>query len=347
MSEIVNNRYLDITSDIRVGYNYILSKFYVTNKETTTYRATVEEIQEILHALGIYDIQDGVIASFKASAENLTELYFTWSDTGAYIRTIQLNDYKDYALNLDCEKAKLYIMNSTIVFDLNTQESPKIVRVPKICSFYKYFLGLEVSQEDMLVIYNFLVSYFAPTCYRQIQPRETMDEPLYYNNNILLSNYSGEAKTVYNLKINPKNKYIPIDIADIESIDSTTNTITLINPIPESIINKYSITENSSVIIQGTETIINEGEYSADGTYLIDKIEGNTIKVIGTIPIDYSFVYPSCYVEADTLTITSMSRAENTITVQEEPTNIIVGDTIIVEGAVVITEYEEISCDNQ
>lgn len=345
MTLSTNNRYLDITDNIRIGYNYIISKYYITNKETTTYRTTVKDVQDVLHSLEIYDIQDGTIASFKSSIENVTDIYFTWSDTGAYIHTIQFNDHKDYALNLDCEKAKLYIMNSTLIFDLNTQESPKIVRVPKICSFYKDFVGLSISQEDMLIIYNFLTSYFNPTCYRQIQPRETIEDPLYYNNNMLLSNYNKKAHAVYNIRLNPRNLSTPVNIESIISIDNNNNNIILENPIAPSIINKYDISENSPIIIHGTETMVNDTSYSSDGMYLIDTIQDNVIKVIGTIPVSYSFTYPTCYLLADTLTVLDMSRADNTITVQETPDNILVGDTIIIKGATVTTEYEEISCN--
>ena len=340
-----NNRYLDITDNIRVGYNYIISKYYIVNKETTTYRTTVKDVQDVLHSLEIYDIQDGVILSFKSSMEDLTDIYFTWSDTGSYIKTLQFNDHKDYALNLDCEKAKLYIMNSTLIFDLNTQESPKIVRVPKLCSFYKDFIGLTISQEDMLILYNFLTSYFNPTCYRQIQPRETMADPLYYNNNILLSNYNKKAHAVYNLRINPRNLSTPVDIASIISIDNNTNSIVLENPIEPSIISEYDIAENSPIIVHGTETLVNDIGYSSDGIYTIDTIHDNTIKVIGTIPVSYSYTYPTCYLLADTLIVTSMSRTDNTITVQEAPNNILIGDTILIKNAIVTTEYEEISCN--
>ena len=51
-----NKRYIDIDTDTRVGFNYIKQQFYVTNKEYTTYRNTVADIQEVLAALEITTI---------------------------------------------------------------------------------------------------------------------------------------------------------------------------------------------------------------------------------------------------------------------------------------------------
>ena len=127
-----NKRYIDITDYIRVGYNYMKDMFYVMNKGAISYRANIPDIQAILHSLNITDIEDSTIEGFKDTYEEITNLSYTLYNTGAYISSIQFNDFSDYPLILNCEKAKLYIQNSPIVFDLNTQESPKIVRLKGI-----------------------------------------------------------------------------------------------------------------------------------------------------------------------------------------------------------------------
>ena len=135
----VNKRYIDVDADTRVGFNYIKQKFYVTNKEYTTYRTSIAEIQEVLHALEITDITDEELQNLKDYTEDLYKVTYTLQDTGAYIHTLQFNDFADYPLTLDCEKKKLYIMNSTIIYDLTLNESPRNVRIPRILSFYSLF----------------------------------------------------------------------------------------------------------------------------------------------------------------------------------------------------------------
>ena len=342
---MANNRYIDIDADTRVGYNFILSKFYVTNKNTTTYRTSVQDIQDVLHALDITDIEDATIQGFQSNIEEVTDIYFTYSDTGAYIATVQFNAFKEYPLTISCEKRKIYIMNSTIIFDLDTKESPKIVRVPKLCSFYKDTLGLNIPQESMLAIYEFLVSFYNPTCYKQILPRETMEDPILYGDTILLSNYNNTANAVYNLKINPRNIKEPLAIGDIININADTNTITLANPISSSIIEKYNIGEGTNINVSGTTTIVNETEYSSDGEYTIASIKDNNIVVEGIIPTSYSFIYPTCSLVSASYEVISMERNTNAITLSDTPNNILVGDTIHISGATIITEYETISCN--
>ena len=151
-----NTRYIDITPYTRLGYSYMQDKYYVINKGSTTYRTTIEEIQNVLYSLDITDIEDNTIQGFKDTMEEITDLYYTLSDTGSYISSIQFNDFSDYALVMNCDKAKMYIKNSPIIFDLETKESPKIVRVPRLCSFYKETLGLHISADDMLTLYELL-----------------------------------------------------------------------------------------------------------------------------------------------------------------------------------------------
>ena len=340
-----NKRYIDITDYIRVGYNYMKDMFYVMNKGAISYRANIPDIQAILHSLNITDIEDSTIEGFKDTYEEITNLSYTLYNTGAYISSIQFNDFSDYPLILNCEKAKLYIQNSPIVFDLNTQESPKIVRVPRLCSFYQEKLGLYISQADMLTIYSFLTSYFLPTCYVQLASRDSIEDPLYYGDTLILSDYSNIANVVYYWKYNPLNLTTPSNIADIIGTDTDFNTITLKQPLTPDIIKKYNIKEESKVIINNLSITVGDTPYSCDGTYTINSIEDNTIYVQETIPVSYSFPYYTLSCITDTYNITSISRDENSITLDTTPDNVLIGNTICIIGTTITTEYESISCD--
>lgn len=340
-----NKRYIDIDEDTRVGYNFIQSKFYVTNKETTTYRSTVADIQKVLRALSIRNITNEQLTLLKSDMEVLTDIYYTLEDNGAYVHTIQFNDFKEHPLTLETNKSKFYVMNSNVIFDLNTDESPKMVRVPRLCSYYKDTLGIVIPEDTMLALYEYMVSFYYPTCYNQIEKRKTPQDPLYYNNIFLLSNYSNTSRAVYSCTNNPNDKYNPEDIAQIVSINPDNNYITLLNPIPEEIIEKYNIREGSSVIVDKASTLVNNVIYTNNGTYTILNMKDNIIQVEGTIATSYKFPFYTCSLLASSYTITEMSRDNNTITTQEAPDNILIGDTIYVTGANIETEYETISCD--
>lgn len=345
MSDRINNRYRDLTDYIRVGYNYIKDKFYVSNKGSVTYRDTIEDIQVVLHALDKNNVPDTLIQSFKDTMEEITDIYYTLSDTGSYINTLQFNDFEDYPLVIDCDKSKLYIKNSTVIYDLRTNESPKIVRVPRLCSFYKDVLGLHISQADMLKLYNLLVSYYSPTCYIQLQAREDKEDPLYYGDTLILSNYSETANAVYNWKYNPLNKTTPIDIANIIEINADTSSIVLDKPLSPELVEEYNINEGSIILIQGVNVQIGETVYTCDGSYSVSDINAGIITVSSTLPINYKFSYYTCSLVSDTYTISSISRDTNSIEVTEAPNNILIGNTICIIGTTITTEYETISCD--
>ena len=340
-----NNRYKDLTDDIRVGYNYIKNKFYVANKGSVTYRDTIQAIQLVLHSLDIFNVTDATIQAFKDTMEEVIDIYYTLSNTGAYISSIQFNDFSDYPIIVDCEKSKLYIKNSTVIYDLKTKESPKIVRVPRLCSFYKDTLGLQISQADMLILYNLLVSYFEPTCYVQFQDREDKEDPLYYGDTLILSNYSETANAVYNWKYNPLNKNNPLNIANITEINADTNSIILDKPLNPELIETYNINEGSIIMIQGTSIQISDNTYTCDGSYTVSDINSNIITVSSTLPISYSYPYYTCSLVSDTYNIVSIDRDTNSIEVEETPDNILIGNTICIIGTTTTTEYETVSCD--
>ena len=339
MTTKTTKRYIDIDQDTRVGFNYLKQRYYVTNKGYTTYRPSIPLIREVLNSLGITETQvdDEDLALFKANIEYLYEVSYTLQDNGAYIHTLQFNGFDEYPLTLDCEKSKLYIMNSTTIFDLTLNESAKTIRVPRIRAFYKDTLGLLISQADMLYFYNLLLSYYNPLPYNQIIKEEDTGT-LYYNNKIILSNYSKTSPATYICTYNPDNNATPTILGDIIATNSNTNTI-----LTSSIIS--NLQEGDKVIIRGTETEISGNTYTADGTYTVYSTNANTIQVAETIPTTYVFPYNTCYLQSATYTIESMTRSTRAIVIEENPQALLIGDTIIVEGAETQTEHETISCN--
>ena len=334
-------RYIIIDEDTTVGYNYINGSFYVTNKGYTTYRKTVADIIKVLNSIGVdtttKEINPTTIKALKDNTENLHTVSYTLQDNGAYIHTIQFNDFDKYPLTIDCEKAKLYIMNSTIIYDLTLNESPQNIRIPRIQAFYKDTLGLVLSTSELSYYYSLLVSYYYPKCYNQISINENNNK-LYYNNKFLLSNYSNTSKAVYNCTYNPNGNGANTPVGYITSTDSMTNAIVTTEPIED-------LQEGDTIIVKGTTTLIDENSYSADGTYTIQAMEGTTIVTEETLPLSYSFPYKECYVVSSAYTIQSMSMANSTITLQEQPSNLLTGDIILVSGATVSTPYETVSCN--
>ena len=343
-----NKRYKQIDEDTRAGYNFLNSKYYITNKGTTTYRANLTDIMEVAQALDIPDNPDtGITAEeFRYLSENLETLqkaYYTWQDKGAYIHTIQFNDFKNYPLTIDCEKNKLYIMNSTVIFDLTNGETYR-VHVPIICSYYRNELGLFISEADMLIFYNLLTGYFYhPVCYNQIQTPASTTEPLYYNNAFLLSNYNDNARTVYNCLVNPNAQFTDTVTNYITSVNTDTHIVHLAEPI-----NTDILQPNQLVSITGTTYTLNNTEYTADGEYLIQSVdtENNTITTQEPIPSSYQYPYPLCSIITSQSTITSIDRDTSKITLDTQvPDTILVGDTIYIEGTTITQEYETITND--
>lgn len=383
-----NIRYIDIDDNTKVGYNYPKAQFYVENKDTTTYRDLIEDIEDVLKAIGIeigstVDIHGEVIttARIQALKDNIETLettsideentiYYTgikyaWDSTGSYIHSIQFNNWENYPIILDCSKAKLYINNSTIVFDLLTNESPEVVRIPVLCSFYEQTLGLYIPKEVMLALYNLLISYYSTdsisireeqvksfflnhACTNQIRTRETEEEKkelARYNGTFQTSNYGNTTPVVYKCINDPYNITDPQTIGYISSIDNTTNTITTTDNISEEIIEKYNIEAKSKLLVHNAETTIEGTTYILDGYYTVNTIKDNTITV--EEPITTSYIYPfySCYVIDSSYSITNMNRDNNTITVSSLPNTLLIGDTITVIGASVPSTYETIVLD--
>lgn len=340
---IFTSRYIDIDGDTRVGFNYIKQQFYVTNKTYTTYRTEEEDIINVLATLGItednYPTVIAGIPSLKSTYETLLSASFTLQDNGAYIHTIQFNDFSDNPLTIDCEKAKLYIMNTSIVYDLTVNESARNVRIPRLLSYYKDTLGLEITLNDMTYFYSLLLSYYYPKCYNQVELHPTTNT-YFYNNKITLSNYSNTSLASYTCTSNPNNTAPLTPVGYVVATNSTDNTLITSTPVTDTELKGYL-----DVILQGATDTIEGSEYSADNTYTITSIEDNTIQVAETIPYSYSFPYKECYVLSADYTITAMKREGSLITLSATPSNLKVGDVIIVSGATVSSTYETISCN--
>ena len=340
MADEGNKRYIDIDDDTRVGYSYIKSKFYVTNKGYTTYRTTIPQIQAVLHSLNITSIPDEDLEKLKSEIETLHTIYYTWHDTGSYIKTLQFNDFEEYPLTLNCDKKKIYIMNSNIVYDLEVNESVKNVRVPYLCTYYKTKLGLEISQKDMLYFYNLLYTFYKPVVYNQIAlPDELEDDltNLSYTNMFFISNYNGSSRATYYGTYNALNKSILTDAGYINSVNANNQYI-------ETVVNLDNLSEGDTVVVEGTEEP--NSQYSANGTYTISAIEENKIYVEETIPTSYVFPHRTCSLISTEVQIQAISRASQTITLSSPvPSSIFVGDTIQVTGTTQNVEYETITCD--
>ena len=345
---MANTRY-KIVNNIKIGYDYPKNQFYVENKDTTAYRTELKDIRNVIATLDISttDISDAELLYFKENLETLSKVYYTWEDTGLYVKTLQFNDWQDYPLTLDCEKAKLYIMNSTTIFSLDTNESIQIVVAPLLCSFYRDTLGLEITLEKMVSFCNFLVSFYTPTCINTINPPIKEDEEeitlnYSYSNAFKLTNFNGKALSTYTCIKNPLNQFLDTSVGNIISLSD--NSLTLLNPIPETTINTYNIQSGSNIVVEGISEEVEGETYSADGTHTIKEIEGNTIGIEETFPINYSHPFYNCYVVTGEYTITEMSRTENSIIVNTPPNNILVGDTIVVSGATIQENpYETVS----
>lgn len=339
MADYKQKRYIEIDEDTTVGYNYLKQAFYVTNKETTTYRKTIEEIKEVLNAIQVTTVTDEELQTIYSTDEELIELFYTWEDTGSYIRTIQFNSYNTHPLTIDCPKSRLYIMNTPIVFDLTADELIT-ERVKKLCSYYLNKLGLHISQENMLYLYNLLISFYKPTCYNQIKQPTDKTEPLYYNNMFLSSNFNGKAKALYSCQYNAIGTTDYTLTGYVESTDTSTNTIKTVRPID-------TLQIGMQIHLQGTNTTIDGTDYSADGTYTVTYTEDNTIYVSENIPVSYQFPNQVCSVASSRTQILSIQRDTRTVTLTTSvPDTLYVGDTIHIIGTDIQEEYDQtISCN--
>lgn len=351
-----NTRYKEING-IRVGYNYPLQQYYITNKETTTYRATLEDIRDVLNTLDITttDITDTELNTFKNNYETLFNTYYTWEDTGLYIKALQFNEWHDYPLIIDCEKATLYIKNSTTIFNIDTNESLRLIITPTLCNFYKDTLGLEIDTHVMYSYCLLLLSYYSPTrkdvqllynpkCVNIIEQKEEDDETTdyYYTNEFKAVSFDSKAPSTYTCYNNPLNQFNYTPIGNIIAL--TDNKITLTESINT---DTYPIRKGSKLQVQGITETIDNSTYTADGLYTVESIEDTIVTVSETFPITYSYPLYTCSAIASQYTITSMNRENNSITVAETLDKVFVGDKIIVQNAIIPDEWGDISLNGE
>ena len=357
-----NTRKKEITTNTTVGYNYIKSQYYVTNKGYTTYRTTAEEIRKVLNSLNIPDTEEGItdaeLQALKEDIEKVNVVYYTWNESGSYIHTLQFNDWENYPLTIDCEKGKLYIMNTDIVYDLEIDESPRKVRIPYLCSYYKNKVGLSISIDDMEIYYNTLVQYYHPHVYVEFT-LETTDEDKHipkYSNKFVLSNYDSTSPAVYSGTYNYFNKPFLTDVGEISSIDSTTKTIYSLDTLPlednpiqtevEGEIRNVFLQAGDKITLTGTTQSLDNFTTTADGTYTISSLTNNSIEVEESTITSYQYPFYSCNLVVATAYIHTIESETNTIEFFDNvPSNINIGDTIYISGTTQTVGYSTLSCD--
>lgn len=342
-------REIRIDEDTLIGYDYEKRYYYITNQATTTTRITAQRAKQVLdivapsNAVTIEDLN-----TLATKILSLEKLYYTWEDTGAYIKTIQLNDYAKYPLTLDAEKKKLYIMNSPLVFDLILNVDMKH-RLEQMQAFYKDTVGLLVDLRILRTLYTVLTNYlydsttmsytYKPACYNVLQSIDYEDNThaLIYTDTLKLFDYLGTARANYTCTLNPHKQYTPHKIADILRIEG--NAITLAGTVPS------SIQKGSTITLTNTATTVDTTSYSANGTYTVSSIEGNTIYTTENLPANFYVLFPTLNIVAYKTTIQEINREKQTITLTNPATNFVVGDKVMVRGAKVDTEYETLTLD--
>ena len=336
-------REITIDTDTVIGYDFENKYFYITNKGTTTTRALVDEAFKVLQVVAgenPVDIDNEPVTIdrlivLSRTMETLNSLSYTWEDTGSYIKTIQLNDYEKYPITLDAEKNKLYIMNSTTIFDLTLNEGSR-VHLEQLQAFYRDTIGLFIPLPDLKVLYDLLYSFYEPTCYNTIKVTTDNITDTYtmeYTDSLKLSNYNGKAPAQYTLRLNPTQQYTYEPIASVSNISE--NAITLTARVPSVVKPKTTIN------LIDTATQVDTTTYTADGTYVVQSVEGNTIYTTKNLPSNFSVTLPTLNIQAYINPIKEIDRDEQTITLTNSADNFLIGDTIVIRGTTRTTEYGE------
>ena len=340
-------------TDTVIGYDYETQLYYVTNKETKTTRPTKEEAFNILKIVAgnnPLDINnqpitlDRIQEELHDTLETLQDLSYSLSDTGEYIHTIQLNTYASHPLTIDLQAEKLYIMNSDLIFDLRLNEH-KDYRIPYLVNYYKDKLGLLITTEQMLSLYDFLFDFYNPHYYIEIQKRETIEDTLYYSNTIKLSNINNKLPVGLTLTYNPNNIYSPSTAyKDIVYMNQNTRTIQLLNDLPD------TLELEDKILVTNADVILNEQPFTADGLYTVEGIdaENKIIQVVEPFPVSYEQEYLLCNLVASKTTITSISRESFTITLSVNvPETMQIGDTICIYGTTQSIDKQSVTADGK
>lgn len=336
-------RVIEIDDDTLIGYDFENTLYFITNKQTTTTRVTKEEAKQVLDIVAPSNtVTLEQLQALHDNYETLQNLYYTYEDTGKYIHTIQLNSYNTHPLTLDLARAKLYIMNSDLIFDLTLNESVNY-RVPYLIDYFQDKLGLSISTQQMTGLYNFLLNYYKPNYYIEFKPRTQQDKTLYYSNTIKLQNPDNKSPLLYTLTYNPNEVYTGNTIADITEINQNTRTIKLTDTIPE------QLQVHDKVIIEGAETILNGTPYYADGTYTITGLdqEANIIQVAEQMQVSYLQEYLPLYLTNSKTAIASIDREAYKVTLTNVPNTIQIGDVIHITGTSSTQDEQTVSADGE
>lgn len=282
-------------------------------------------------------------------------IWYTIEDDGSYIRTIQFNDWKDYPLEVDCEKGNIFIKNTNILYSLDVDENDK-VRIQRFMAYYKDSLGLDLTytpknNNDTTDPYAYINAaywllanqYLNPHFYNKIEKNEETQD-IYYGSIAGMANFNGSSPVVCHCIRDPHDgEPLEVPMGQIININDSNGTLTLQEGISQEDIKKYGIRIGSKISIQGSTYEEDGVEYSADGTYTISNIDSNsTISLVE--PIKASFSYPTCYVTQQ-INISKIERDGNKITVTETPSSFLVGDKVHIQGAVIHSTHEDITCD--
>lgn len=353
---------------LTVGYNYMLKKFYVTNKSYTTYRENIDDILNVIEVAGVGGMT-GVRQQVEKLARDYEELYeisYTLSSTGSYISSLIFNDYTDYCIILDMPKGKVYIKNSNIVLDLSLNESSRS-HVDVLCEYYRETLGLQIDHDNPdtfgqiydMFIYPYYDSNSSVSVYNLLDTVNNLDSeknPTHYSNTIANNNFDKKALAEYNATLNPYNTYTPSSPISIIKTDTEYNSITALNTIPSALVS------GDKVRLSNATTYGSGYSYSADGDYTIKTVEGNVIITEETIRSNYNYNFRTAQLQkaSNCMVIKSIDRDTSTITILGEedirtttpysltiPGNYEVGTIIHISGTQHEIDGEQVSCDGQ
>ena len=337
---------------VAVGYNFKDKYYYVTNTGTSdtkyiTKRSTAEETYNVLEVVAsettspLPTVKE--IKALSTTYETLESLSYTWSDTGSYISTIQINDYKENPITLNAEKSKLYIMNSNTIYDLSLFEDNTVNRyevIEGIRNYYYDILGVDLSLYFCKALYLLFLNYYNSVVYNEIETIEDSTENLVtlkYSNIFALNNFSKNSPVAYRVTTNPNNIFSNYFLGNV--VQMQDKQITLTNSVT-------GINVGDTIHVGNAETNIDGTSYSSDGDYTITKIEDNVITVDENFPTTYIYQPPTVNYMAYKTNIQSINRATNEITLTNNvDAGFLVGDTITVSGTEIVTEVETLTVD--
>ena len=325
-------------TDVIVGYDFRTKQYYVINQNTTTYRSTAkvkvgnrivtktgqELIKEVLDI--VTENQNPYTAQqLKELLEDTDEvrqnLYYTLSDTGSYISSIQINDYYDNPLVLKAEKHALYIKNTELNFNLKLNES-KDTRVDILVKYFMDNFGINLTKEEVNNMYSMLVNNtafpsetikpcYVPSIYNVIEDKSK--QPVTYSNKFAVSDFNNKANVVYTCTDNPYNIINPTNSADIITVEPSYNKILFLNPTEL----MQALEQGDKILISGATTVENTYTYTADGEYTVSSIDLTKtpceLVVQEALSSSYVFPYPKLYLQLSAVTILSINREDSSI----------------------------------